>query len=89
MGSWTSLALTTAGNPVISYFDSTNGGLKLAMCADASCSSSTTRIVDSAGKVGAYTSLALTTAGNPVISFYDQTNGDLKLAVCADATCSL
>ena len=86
-GSYTSLALTTAGFPVISYYDA-DDDLKLAVCADATCSSSTIRTVDSAGNVGSYTSLALTTAGNPVISYQDATNDDLKLAVCADATCS-
>ena len=89
VGSHTSLALTTAGFPVISYFDVTNTDLKLAVCADATCSSGTTiRTIDGAGDVGEFTSLALTAAGFPVISYYDRTNGDLKLAVCADATCS-
>ena len=89
VGWYTSLALTTAGFPVISFYDITNSGLKLAVCADTTCSSSTTiRTIDSAGSVGWYLSLALTTAGFPVISYYDKTNGDLKLAVCADVTCS-
>ena len=89
VGLFVSLALTTSGFPVISYHDGTNGDLKLAVCADATCSSGTViRTIDSAGNVGFYTSLALTAAGFPVISYYDLTNLDLKLAVCADATCS-
>ena len=88
VGSYTSLALTTAGFPVIAYHDGTNQALKLAVCADTICSSSIIRNIDSAGIVGQYTSLALTTAGFPVISYHDGTNDDLKLAVCADATCS-
>ena len=89
VGEYTSLALTAAGFPVISYYDNTNSDLKLAVCADATCSSSTTiRTIDSIDGVGEFTSLALTTAGCPVISYHDGTNDDLKLAVCADATCS-
>ena len=89
VGWYTSLALTTGGCPIISYADVTNGDLKLAVCADATCSSDTTiRIIDSSGDVGYFTSLVLTTAGFPVISYYDNTNHNLKLAVCADATCS-
>ena len=89
VGRDTSLALTTAGFPVISYRDYTNVDLKLAVCADATCSSGTTiRTIDSTGSVGFYTSLALTTAGFPVISYFDNSLVDLKLAVCADATCS-
>ena len=89
VGSHTSLALATAGFPVISYYDNTNSNLNLAVCADATCSSGTTiRTIDSTGDVGQYTSLALTAAGFPVISYYDKTNNDLKLAVCTDATCS-
>jgi len=85
VGYYTSLALNTSGYPVISYYDNTNGDLKVAVCWSGGCTSST---VDAVGDVGMYTSLELNSDGFPVISYYDNTNGRLKIAVCGNATCT-
>jgi len=88
VGYYTSLALTSSGIPVISYYDDTNGNLKLAVCNDAACTTPTLSTLDSTGDVGLFTSIALTSSDVPVISYFDYSNFDLKLAVCNNAACA-
>jgi hypothetical protein len=77
VGWYTSLALDSADNPYISYYDYTNSDLKVARWTG---SAWTIQTVDSAGDVGEYTAIALDSAGNPHISYYDTSNQDLKYA---------
>ena len=88
MGYYTSITIGTDGLPVISYYDDTNGDLKVAKCGNAACSSGNTlTTVDSGGDVGSYTSITIGTDGLPVISYCDRTNCDLKVAKCANPFC--
>lgn len=83
VGRYSSLELDSAGNPVISYFDNTNGTLKLAHCNDPYCNTASLQTLDAALED---TSLELDSAGNPVISYG---SGDgLKLAHCGDPNCT-
>jgi len=85
----TSITIGMDGRPVISYYDSTNGRLKVAHCGNGACSSGNTiNNVDSVEVVGLNTSITIGTDGLPVISYYDSTNDDLKVAHCGNATCS-
>ncbi|MFA5033334.1 MAG: T9SS type A sorting domain-containing protein [bacterium] len=77
VGLFTSLYIDkTHDVPYISYYDETNGDLKLACLKD---SVWTVQKVDTAGDVGRYNSIA-GHSDTIYISYYDSTNGDLKLA---------
>jgi 20S proteasome alpha/beta subunit len=85
----TSIAIGDNGNPVISYYDNTNGDLKVAACTNPGCTGTPTiTTIDSDGNVGRYTSIAIGDNGYPVISYYDFTNDDLKVAACTTADCT-
>ncbi|WKZ83493.1 MAG: cell wall-binding repeat-containing protein [Acidimicrobiia bacterium] len=91
VGEYTSLALDAFGNPVVSYYDVSNGDLKVAHCDDPVCwggGESIETVDPSANNVGQFSSLALDSSGFPVVSYYDATTGDLKLAHCNDANCT-
>ncbi|MDH3610835.1 MAG: hypothetical protein OEM79_03635 [Nitrosopumilus sp.] len=89
-GTFTSMAIGADGNPVISFFDSTNSDLKVVHCGDTICSSGNSiTTVDSNDDVGLYTSIAIGVDGNPVISYYAKApNFDLKVVHCGDISCS-
>lgn len=88
-GDYNPVAIGTDGLPVIAYYDSTNGDLKVLKCGDAACSSGNTiTTVDSTGDTGYFASLTVGTDGLPVMTYYDITNGDLKVLKCGNAACS-
>jgi hypothetical protein len=62
-----------------SYYDQTNGNLKVQYWLNGGASQGTT-VPDSVGDVGQYTSIGVNSTGHVFISYYDVTNGDLKLA---------
>ena len=69
--------------PFISYYDATNGDLKIAYCGDIGCTRNNFILtLDSAGDVGRFTAQPRGNASKFAISYYDATNSNLKFAVC-------
>lgn len=88
VGTYISLVLDASDKPIISYFDASNGTLKLLSCNSPDCSKTNISVPDDSKKAGMYTSLTLDSKGNPVVSYYDFINGDLKLLHCDDSGCT-
>jgi hypothetical protein len=99
-GLYNSLAINSAGNPVISYFYGDEefgyGQLRVAVCGKPNCSSGNViTTVDrpktrQGGLVGQGTSLALDGSGNPVIAYYVNQNGgdQMRLVHCGNPACT-
>jgi preprotein translocase subunit Sec61beta len=77
----------TDGFGLISYWDSTNGDLKVAHCTNLACTAATATTIDSTGNVGGHTSVTVGTDGFGLISYHDATNADLKVAHCTLTGC--
>jgi hypothetical protein len=88
-GWYASLALDSAGNPVVSYQDAKHADLQILHCNDPACEGSGDLITtpDAAGIVGGDSSLALDPGGHPIVSYYDQAAGDLNVLRCDDPYC--
>ncbi|HEY6000353.1 MAG TPA: hypothetical protein VI078_13775 [bacterium] len=92
VGRFASLGVAGDGLPVVSYYDLTNGALKVVHCGTAACMvGNTLTTLDGAAPesdVGQYTSLVVDANGYPQIAYYDVTGGALKFVGCTDFACS-
>lgn len=88
VGQYNSIAIGGDGAAVISYFDSTNGHLKVAHCADVYCSGTSVPPItlDSTASAGTFTSIKAGSDGLPIVSYY--ASAHLKVAHCGDAVCT-
>jgi preprotein translocase subunit Sec61beta len=88
VGWYTSITIGVDGLGLISYYDYTNGDLKVAHCQDTACTSADTYPLDSASVAGLYTSITIGADGLGLISYYDSIDGDLRVAHCNDTGCT-
>jgi hypothetical protein len=88
VGLFTSITVGSDGVGLISYYDITNGDLKVAHCSNVNCSTATLSTLDSGEFVGGFTSITIGSDGLGLISCFDGTNGDLKVAHCSNGSCS-
>jgi len=89
VGTDTSITIGADGLGLISYYDSTNGDLKVLHCGNVACNSgNTATTVDSAGFVGDYTAITIGADGLGLISYSDAGNVNLKVLHCGNAACN-
>ena len=88
-GKETSLAIGLDGFPVISYTAPSGQGVRVAKCANASCTGTTT-ISTITGTTGAnaVTWIAIGVDGFPVVSYQDVPTESLRVAKCVNAACT-
>jgi hypothetical protein len=85
----TSLALDSAGLPVIAYVDvaSTPHSLKVAHCSKPNCRGPKSITTVDTGLFG-FLSMALDSSGSPVIAYQDVATGDIRVLHCGNADCT-
>jgi hypothetical protein len=77
VGTNSSIAIQSNNNPVIAYYDITNGTLKVAECTTATCSNATIKTIGPADDSGRM-SIAIGNDGTPLVAYID--NNSLKVA---------
>lgn len=89
VGLFSSIAISADGSPLIAYYDSHQGRLKVAKCNDAACAGKKKiSVIDESVSVGSFGRVAIGADDLPVISYYDHSRGDLKVAHCNDPACA-
>jgi preprotein translocase subunit Sec61beta len=87
VGGYNSITIGADGFGLISYFDNTNGDLKVLHCGNPQCNSNTSTSVDTTGDVGLYNSITIGADGLGLVTYQDITNFDLKVLHCGNQQC--
>ena len=82
------MAMRADLTPLIVFYGSTEGELRLYDCNTNCSTGGAVRNLDNNGDVGRYADIALRNDGRPVIAHYDIANSELKLHICANPDCS-
>ena len=89
VGQYSSLAIGSDGNPVISYYDLNAPALKFVRCGNSFCASGNTiSTLDTSGTVGLYSQIAIGQDGNPLIAYRDSSAQSLKIIKCGTSSCN-
>jgi len=83
-----SIALGADGLGITSYYDATNGRLKVAHCSNQECLAATITTVDTSYEAGWFSSITIGFDGLGLIAYTDAFNHDLKVAHCSNTQCS-
>ena len=75
------------GRAIISYYDSFNGALEIAHCADTLCTSATGIDVDATANVGQHSSITIGEDGLPLIVYDNIISRNLKVVDCSNTRC--
>ncbi len=86
---WPSLRIGANGLPSISYYDADTGEIKVATCANPSCSAvASIAVVEFTGSLlDVSTSLAIGADGFPVMVYNTIADDELRIAKCVDPAC--
>jgi len=89
VGRYSAVTIGADGLGLISYYDATNGDLKVAHCNDTACATAAVNTLDSTGDVALEdTAVTIGADGLGLISYHDATNDDLKVAHCDTSVCA-
>jgi hypothetical protein len=90
VGLYSSITIVGDGLGLISYYDQTNNGLKVAKCSNLACSVATPRnlLCCYGSEVGTHSSITTGADGKGLISFYSAPDGQIEIAKCADVPCT-